>query len=121
MGYFDHIATMEEGNKLYRQLAKELHPDAGGDPEQFRAMRAEWQGLKLIEKHKPGWLHYRHTLTVTAQESRKRPQTDVSADRIERKGKRKKTQQERFDAAMRDVFREGGALVGELIGDWLTK
>lgn len=116
MGYFDHIATMEEGHKLYRKLAKELHPDAGGDPEQFRAMRAEWQDLKLIEKHKPGWLSLRRGLMMTAEESRK-PQPSGASDGMTKKSK----QQEKFNTAVRNVLREGGALVGEMIGDWLTK
>lgn len=113
---------MEEGHKLYRELAKTLHPDTGGDAGQFRAMREEWQQLKLIEKHKPGWVQQRHALLLSAEESRKPAQNDLLAGgTIPRKGKGKKTQQERFNAAVRGVLREGGALVGEFIGDWLTK
>lgn len=40
--YFDNCITAEEVKELYRKLAKKLHPDCGGDPEEFKRMSAEF-------------------------------------------------------------------------------
>ena len=56
--YFDGCRTAEELKKAYRQAAKELHPDAGGGEEEFKAMQAEfsaaWSRLKNIHVTKDG-------------------------------------------------------------------
>lgn len=40
--YFDGISTLEEAKKLYRELAKEHHPDRGGDTETMKAINAQY-------------------------------------------------------------------------------
>lgn len=120
MGYFDTIRTIPEGKKLHRQLVKELHPDTGGNADDFRAMQQEWEELQLIEKHKPGWLQERLALIVAAQESRNPHRNRTSKPKGQQQPKPRKNQQDRFATAVRSVFREGGALVGEMIGNWLT-
>ena len=39
---FDHIPTAEVCKERYRELAKQLHPDAGGESEDFKALRKAW-------------------------------------------------------------------------------
>ena len=39
-------ATLQEARAAYRKLAKEHHPDLGGDPEEFRRIQAAWQQLR---------------------------------------------------------------------------
>ena len=58
MMYFKNCTTAEELKKAYRELAKKLHPDCGGDPEVFKAMTAEfekmWEVLKDVHATKEG-------------------------------------------------------------------
>lgn len=43
MKFFNNCNTVEEVKARYRTLAKELHPDAGGDAEKFKAMFSEYK------------------------------------------------------------------------------
>lgn len=69
--YFDNCRTADELKKAYRQAAKELHPDAGGCEEEFKAMQAEfsaaWERLKNIHINRDGEQYERET-QETAEE-----------------------------------------------------
>lgn len=43
MKYFNNISTAEEIKKQFRAYCVSMHPDKGGDPEEFKAMIAEYQ------------------------------------------------------------------------------
>lgn len=43
MKYFNNITTVEEIKKQFRAYCVSMHPDKGGDPEEFKAMMAEYQ------------------------------------------------------------------------------
>lgn len=43
MNYFNGFTSLDEAKKEYRRLSKEMHPDLGGDAEQFKAMQAEYE------------------------------------------------------------------------------
>lgn len=43
MKYFRNITTAEEIKKQFRTYCVSMHPDKGGDPEEFKAMMAEYQ------------------------------------------------------------------------------
>ena len=43
MKYFTNISTAEELKKQFRAYCISMHPDKGGDPEEFKAMMAEYQ------------------------------------------------------------------------------
>lgn len=45
MKYFKNIATAEEIKKQFRAYCVSMHPDKGGDPEEFKAMMAEYNGI----------------------------------------------------------------------------
>lgn len=42
MKYFTEIGSIEELRSMFRAYCLELHPDKGGDPEAFLAMKAEY-------------------------------------------------------------------------------
>lgn len=42
MKYFKDCKTIEDVKRVYRELAKKLHPDCGGNAEAFKAMSAEY-------------------------------------------------------------------------------
>ena len=43
MKYFDNITTAEELKKQFRNYCVTMHPDKGGDPEEFKIMLAEYE------------------------------------------------------------------------------
>ena len=43
MRYFTNCKTAEELRKEFHKLAKQLHPDNGGNAEDFKAMKAEFE------------------------------------------------------------------------------
>ena len=43
MKYFNNITTVEEIKKQFRAYCVSMHPDKGGDPDEFKAMMAEYQ------------------------------------------------------------------------------
>lgn len=65
MGYFTECRTAEELKKAYKEAAKKLHPDCGGDEEEFKKMQTEftamWEKLKNIHVNKDGEDYTRET------------------------------------------------------------
>ena len=45
MKYFNNISTAEELKKQFRAYCVSMHPDKGGDPEEFKQMMAEYNGI----------------------------------------------------------------------------
>lgn len=45
MKYFNNISTAEELKKQFRAYCVSMHPDKGGDPEEFKKMMAEYDGI----------------------------------------------------------------------------
>lgn len=51
MNYFKNCQSLDEVKKLYRQLAKDFHPDKGGSTEQMQILNAEYtKAIKFIAK-----------------------------------------------------------------------
>jgi hypothetical protein len=49
--FFDHCFTLEEIKEKYRLEAKVLHPDAGGEPADFRELKSQYdEALKMVSK-----------------------------------------------------------------------
>jgi hypothetical protein len=46
-------ATRAEAQRAFRRLAKQTHPDAGGDPATFRAVAGAWEELGAALPHAP--------------------------------------------------------------------
>lgn len=47
-------ATLEEVERAYRELAKQAHPDVGGDVEQFKRLQAAYERAKRqAARHRP--------------------------------------------------------------------
>ena len=58
MSYFTNCKTAEELKKAYRTWAKKLHPDLGGNAEEFKQMQNEyekmWERLKNVHQNAQG-------------------------------------------------------------------
>lgn len=68
--YFDGINTAEELRKEFHKLAKELHPDNGGDAEAFKEMKAQfeaaWSKVGSTYTNKDGKTYEKKEQTMTA-------------------------------------------------------
>lgn len=73
MTYFRDCKTAEELKKSYREWAKKLHPDLGGNAEEFKAMQNEyeklWERLKNVHQNAKG-----ETYTKTSDTTTETPQ-----------------------------------------------
>lgn len=52
MTYFTNCKTIEEAKALYKKLAKENHPDLGGDTETMKAINTEFEKVFDLLKNK---------------------------------------------------------------------
>lgn len=95
MKYFKNITTAEEIKKQFRAYCVSMHPDKGGDPEEFKAMMAEYNGIiKNFERAKEE--------ARAEEEARKEAE---EARKAEEERKRKEEEEERKAAeALREII-----------------
>ena len=69
--YFENINTAEELRREFHKLAKELHPDNGGDAEVFKEMKAEfgnaWANVGNTYTNKEGQTYQKEQNMTAAQ------------------------------------------------------
>ena len=100
MKYFANINNAEELRKAYRQHVINMHPDRGGNEEEFKAMQAEFETLKKQYQNGTRREQYAHTETA---EERARRQAEEQREREEwarweAEEKRRREQEEREKA-----------------------
>lgn len=95
MKYFNHITTAEEIKKQFRAYCVSMHPDKGGDPEEFKTMMAEYNDIiKNFERAKEE--------ARAEEEARKEAE---EARKAEEERKRKEEEEERKAAeALREII-----------------
>ena len=74
MKYFSNIHNADELRKAYRAHVINLHPDRGGNEEEFKAMQAEFETLK--QQYQNGTHREQYTHTETAEERARREQEE---------------------------------------------
>lgn len=95
MKYFNHITTAEEIKKQFRAYCVNMHPDKGGDPEEFKAMMAEYNGIiKNFEKAKED----------ARAEEEARQRAEEARKEAEEERKREEEEARKAAEALRDVI-----------------
>lgn len=114
MKYFNNISTAEELKKQFRAYCVSMHPDKGGDPEEFKAMMAEYNGIiKNFERAKE---------EARAEEEARRAAEEARREAEERK--RKEEEEERQAAeALREVVAQWSGKLKTVTpaGGWIEK
>ena len=71
--YFSECKTAEDVKRTYKEWAKKLHPDCGGDAEQFKEMSAEYERafeeLKTVHVNASGETYTKETNETAKQYS----------------------------------------------------
>ena len=102
MKYFRNITTAEEIKKQFRAYCVSMHPDKGGDPEEFKNMMAEYYGIiKNFEKAKED--------AREAEEARKRAE-EARKEAEERKRKEEEEERKAAEALCEVIAKWSGKL-----------
>lgn len=81
MKYFANVHNADELRKAYRQHVINMHPDRGGNEEEFKAMQAEFEQLKKQYQNGTAYTYEsRHTETA---EERARREAEEAREREE--------------------------------------
>lgn len=112
--YFTNITTAEEIKKQFRAYCVSMHPDKGGDPEEFKAMMAEYYGIiKNFERAKE---------EARAEEEARKEAEEARKEAEERK--RKEEEEERKAAeALREIIAKWADKLKTVTpaGGWIDK
>lgn len=114
MKYFKNITTAEEIKKQFRAYCVSMHPDKGGDPEEFKAMMAEYNGIiKNFEQAKKR----------AEEEEEARKAAEEARKAAEEERKREEEEARKAAEALRDVIaRWSGKLkIVKPAGGWIEK
>ena len=72
MKYFKNITTAEELKKQFRAYCVSMHPDKGGDPEEFKQMMEEYDGIIKNFEHAKKRAEEEEKARKAAEEARKK-------------------------------------------------
>ena len=97
MKYFKNCNNIEDVKETYRKLAKKLHPDCGGNAEEFKKMSAEY---------------------TTAYNRFKNVHRDQAADQTEKTEYRTEYSAEEFANIINKVIHLDGVEI-EIVGTWV--
>lgn len=101
MKYFKNIATVEELKKQFRAYCVSMHPDKGGDPEEFKNMMSEYNDIiKNFERAK--------------EEARAEEETRQAAEEARKEAEERKRKEE-------EEARKAAEALREVIAKWSGK
>ena len=102
MKYFKNITTAEELKKQFRVYCVSMHPDKGGDPEEFKAMMAEYNGIiKNFEQAKE----------EARAEAEARQAAEEARKAAEEERKRQEEEEREAAAKMRPIIEEWAGIL----------
>ena len=102
MKYFKNITTAEELKKQFRTYCVSMHPDKGGDPEEFKQMMAEYDGIiKNFEQAKKR----------AEEEEEARKAAEEARKEAEEERKRQEEEEREAAAKMRPIIEEWAGIL----------
>ena len=102
MKYFRNITTAEELKKQFRAYCVSMHPDKGGDPEEFKHMMAEYNGIiKNFEQAKKR----------AEEEEEARQAAEEARKEAEEERKRQEEEEREAAAKMRPIIEEWAGIL----------
>ena len=102
MKYFNNITTAEELKKQFRAYCVSMHPDKGGDPEEFKAMMAEYDGIiKNFEQAKKR----------AEEEEEARKASEEARQEAEEERKRQEEEEREAAAKMRPIIEKWAGIL----------
>ena len=102
MKYFNNISTAEELKKQFRVYCVSMHPDKGGDPEEFKKMMAEYNGIiKNFEQAKE----------EARAEAEARQAAEEARKAAEEERKRQEEEEREAAAKMRPIIEEWAGIL----------
>ena len=120
MKYFSNIHNAEELRKAYREHVINMHPDRGGNEEDFKAMQAEFETLKKQYQSGTRFEQYAHRETA---EERARREAEEQREREEwaRWEAEEKERREREEAEKRERIRKAQEKTREAVRQWAAR
>lgn len=114
MKYFNNITTAEEIKKQFRAYCVSMHPDKGGDPEEFKVMMAEYNGIiKNFERAKE---------EARAEEEARKEAEEARKAEEERKRKEEEEERKAAEALCEVIAKWAGKLKTVTpAGGWIDK
>ena len=108
MKYFKNITTSEELKKQFRTYCVSMHPDKGGDPEEFKQMMAEYNGIIQNFERAKEEARAEEEARQAAEESRK------AAEEARKEAEERKRKEE-------EEARRAAEALREVIANWSGK
>ena len=128
MKYFRNITTAEEIKKQFRAYCVSMHPDKGGDPEEFKQMMAEYNGIiKNFEQAKKR-AEEEEEARQAAEDARKeaeeaRKEAEEARKAVEEERKREEEEARKAAEALREVIAKwsGKLKTVKPVSGWIEK
>lgn len=102
MQYFNHITTAEEIKKQFRAYCVSMHPDKGGDPEEFKQMMAEYNGIIQNFEQAKEEARAEEEARKEAEEARK--EAEEARKKAEERKREEEDEERRAAEALREVI-----------------
>ena len=102
MKYFNNISTAEELKKQFRAYCVNMHPDKGGDPEEFKQMMAEYNGI--IQ-------NFEQAKKRAEEEEEARQAAEEARKEAEEERKRQEKEEREAAAKMRPIIEEWAGIL----------
>ena len=121
MKYFDNISTAEEIKKQFRAYCVSMHPDKGGDPEEFKAMMAEYNGIINNFERAKEEARAEEEARKEAEEARK--EAEEARKEAEERKREEEEEERRAAEALREVIEKWSGKLKTVTpaGGWYEK
>ena len=121
MKYFNNISTAEELKKQFRAYCVSMHPDKGGNPEEFKSMMAEYNGIINNFERAKEEARAEEEARKEAEEARK--EAEEARKEAEERKREEEEEERRAAEALREVIEKWSGKLKTVTpaGGWYEK